>query len=148
MTSRFAIANSSNRQQTPLSMNELRRRAPSAFAVTAHESRSSRYTYVPTVAVIEGMLKAGFQPFNATQSRSRIEGKSEFTKHMIRFRSQDTSAALVVGDTVPEIVLINSHDGTSAYQLSAGFYRLVCSNGLMVSAGMQDEVKVKHYLFS
>lgn len=139
----FTRGAQANRPQVPLTLDQLRAVAPSAFATEKHESRSERYTYVPTVAIIEGMMKAGFQPFKASQSRSRIEGKSEFTKHMIRFR-QESQTALVVGDTVPEVVLINSHDGTSTYQLSAGFYRLVCSNGLMVAQGTQDEVKVPH----
>lgn len=140
----FSRGASINKAQVPLTLDQLRQVAPSAFATEKHESRSIRYTYVPTVAVIEGMMRAGFQPFKATQSKSRIEGKSEFTKHMIRFRSESANQNLVVGDTVPEVVLINSHDGTSTYQLSAGFYRLVCSNGLMVSEGMQDAIKVPH----
>ena len=49
-----------------------------------------------------------------------------------------------VASTVPEIVLINSHDGTSAYHLSLGLYRVVCMNGLVVkSAGIQD-IRVRH----
>ena len=140
----FTNGASANRQQHPLTMDQLRTIVPSAFAVAAHASRSERYTYLPTVDVIEGMIKAGFQPFRAIQSGSRIEGKAEFTKHLIRFRSADAPMSLVVGDTIPEVVLINSHDGTSTYQLSAGFYRLVCSNGLMVSEGLQDSIRIPH----
>jgi hypothetical protein len=94
--------------------------------------------------VIEAMIKAGFQPFSAVQSRTRTEGKSEFTKHMIRFRHQDVSRSLAVGDVIPEVVLINSHDGTSAYKLIAGLYRLVCSNGMMVSDAEIDAINVTH----
>lgn len=145
----FTIGASANpnvllRQQTPLTLEALRHYAPSAFATSAHESRSDRYTYIPTSEVIAGLMREGFQPFKATQSRSRIEGKSEFTKHMIRFRHPDTSAVLKVGDSVPEVVLINSHDGTSAYKLSAGLYRLVCSNGLMVSDSTVEMLSVMH----
>lgn len=140
----FTSGARANRVQQPLTMDELRKIAPSAFAMEKHSSRSDRYAYIPTSDVIEGMMRNGFQPFKATQSRSRIEGKTEYTKHMIRFRSQDAITPMVVGDTVPEVVLINSHDGTSTYQLSAGFYRLVCSNGLMVSEGMQDSIRIPH----
>jgi hypothetical protein len=105
---------------------------------------SAKYTYVPTLSVIEAMIKAGFQPFSAVQSRTRIAGKGDFTKHMIRFRHQDVSQALAVRDVIPEVVLINSHDGTSAYKLIAGLYRLVCSNGMMVSDAEIDAVNVTH----
>lgn len=133
------------RQQQPLTLDALRHYAPSAFATEAHESRSARYTYIPTSEVITALMREGFQPFKATQSRSRIEGKSEFTKHMIRFRHPDSFAAIQrVGDSVPEVVLINSHDGTSAYKLSAGLFRLVCSNGLMVADSTVEMLSVQH----
>ena len=141
-----AIANSNVlRNQTPLTLDALKHYAPSAFATEAHESRSVRYTYIPTSEVIAGLMREGFQPFKATQSRSRIEGKAEFTKHMIRFRHPDSFAAIQrVGDSVPEVVLVNSHDGTSAYKLSAGLFRLVCSNGLMVSDSTVEMLSVMH----
>ena len=90
------------------------------------------------------MLKAGFQPFAASQSRTRIEGKREFTKHMLRFRHQDVAQSLAVGDVVPEIIVVNSHDGACAYKLIAGLYRLVCSNGLMVSDSEIESISVRH----
>lgn len=140
----FTVGSRANRVQTPLTIDQIAQYAPSAMATHPHESRSDRYTYVPTVNVIEGMIRAGFQPFSASQSRSRIEGKSEFTKHMIRFRHADFSAALTVGEVVPEIILINSHDGTSAYKLIAGMFRLVCSNGLMIADSTTGSVTVMH----
>jgi hypothetical protein len=131
--------------QRPLTIDALRHFAPSAFATEAHESRSARYTYIPTSEVIAGLMREGFQPFMATQSRSRIAGKSEFTKHMIRFRHPDSFAKIQrVGDSVPEVVLVNSHDGTSAYKLSAGLFRLVCSNGLMVADSTVEMLSVMH----
>jgi hypothetical protein len=133
------------RMQNPLTLDELRHYAPSAFATSAHESRSDRYTYIPTSDVIDGLMREGFQPFKATQSRCRIPGKTEFTKHMIRFRHPDSFNAIQkVGDSVPEVVLVNSHDGTSAYKLSAGLFRLVCSNGLMVSDSTVQMLSIMH----
>ena len=134
----------SNRPQTPLTIDEIAQRAPSALAVRPYAEMSTKYAYIPTVQIIEGMMKAGFHPFSATQSRSRIEGKAEFTKHLIRFRHQDAAQSLVVGDVVPEVVLINSHDGACAFRLIAGLYRLVCSNGLMVSDAEITSIAVRH----
>lgn len=134
----------SNRKQTPLSMEEIARRAPSALATRPYDAMSAKYAYIPTLGVIEAMIKAGFQAFSATQSRTRIEGKGDFTKHALRFRHQDVSQALAVGDVVPEVVLINSHDGESAFKLIAGLYRLICSNGLMVADSEIDSISVRH----
>jgi Domain of unknown function (DUF932) len=127
-----------------LTMDQLQLAVPSAFATQAHESRSAPYTYIPTSEIIAGMMKEGFQPFKAMQSRSRIAGKSEFTKHLIRFRHADYGLNIKVGDSVPEVVLINSHDGTSAYKLIAGIFRLVCSNGMVVSESETGSVSVMH----
>lgn len=126
----------------PLTIDQIRSAAPSAFATEPYQGMSSRYAYIPTSHVIEGMMQAGFQPFAASQSRTKIEDKREHTKHMIRFRTQNTS--LAVGDVFPEIVLVNSHDGSSAYKLMAGLFRLVCSNGMVVSDSMIGSVNVRH----
>jgi len=138
---RFATPNL--RQNTPLTMDQLRQLVPSAFATQAHESRSARYAYIPTSAVIEGLMKEGFQPFKATQGRSRIEGKTEYTKHMIRFRHASQNN-IQVGDSVPEVVMVNSHDGTSQYELMAGIFRLICLNGAVVSESTIGSLKVPH----
>ena len=128
-----------------LSNDELSQLAPSAFAVAKHESRSERYAYIPTVDVIEGLRSNGFLPMFAKQSKSRVEGKAEFTKHLIRFRYQGQGPTMrQVGETFPAVVLVNSHDGTSAYKLMAGLMRLVCLNGMVVSDREFATVTVPH----
>ena len=122
-----------------LSADDLRQCVPSAFAEEAHSSRSARYAYVPTFDIIEGLQRAGFSPVKAVQSRCRTEDKKDFTKHLIRFRRDDQIGAT----EAREIIMKNSHDGSSAYELSAGVFRLVCSNGLCV--GNEDMMfKVRH----
>ncbi|MFZ6764974.1 DUF932 domain-containing protein, partial [Pseudoroseomonas sp. WGS1072] len=137
----FSLANG----KTPLTDEQIRLLAPSAFAAEAHESRSARYTYIPTSEVIAGMRDNGFLPVMAKQSRTRDAGKRDFTKHMIRFRYQGAVAGQRrVGETFPEIVLVNSHDGSSAYQVMAGVFRLVCLNGMVVTEREGEEVRVSH----
>lgn len=136
------FSNRSYTSSAPLTIDQIAQFAPSALAVAPHESRSARYSYIPTINIIEGMVKSGFQPFKATQSVSRIEGKENFTKHMIRFRRADLT--FNVGETVPEIVLINSHDGTSAYKLMGGLFRKVCSNGMVVAESTIGSISIPH----
>jgi hypothetical protein len=128
----------------PLSDDAIRALAPSAFAIAAHESRSARYAYIPTAAVVDGMRAEGFLPVFARQARSRDASRREHTKHMLRFRRQGASIARRVGDTFPEIVLVNSHDGTSSYHLMSGMFRLVCLNGMVVADRHGAEIKVPH----
>ena len=132
------------RSRDPLTDEQIRNVAPSIFAEGAHTSRSTRYSHIPTSEVLASLRKEGFNPFMVTQGGSRIEGKAEFTKHMLRLR-HESAQDVGVGDTFREIVLVNSHDGTSSYQLMAGMFRLVCSNGMVVGAGNGfDEIRVKH----
>lgn len=116
-----------------LDNDTLRHFAPSVFAETPWQNMSAKYSFVPTIHIVEGMRKEGFNVVSARQSNTRIDGKGDFTKHMLRFRQ--STAQLQVGDIFPEIVLINSHDGTSAYTLSSGLFRLACSNGMVCQVG-------------
>ncbi len=123
---------------------EMRSIAPSIFAVTAHESRSERFKPIPTIEVLRGLMNEGFMPVGAKQSSSRIEGKADFTKHLIRMRRIDDGKIYHVGDTVCEILLKNANDGTSAYELMAGLFRVRCLNSLVTQTGTIDAIKVRH----
>jgi hypothetical protein len=126
----------------PLERHELMQLVPSAFAQDKHESRSERFAYIPTIDVIDAMEREGFQPYSAKQGGSRIPGKAEFTKHMIRFRHRGQE--LAVGGTHPEVILLNAHDGTSSYRLMSGLFRTVCLNGLVSVIDQVDDVRVGH----
>ena len=123
-----------------LENSEIRELAPSAFATEPYADRSNRYTYVPTVNVIEGMRQAGYGVFGAVQCKSRNLAKREHTKHMIRFRHADATLSL---QTVPEVVMVNSHDGSCAYRLLVGIFRIICSNG-MIAGDIHDSVSIRH----
>jgi hypothetical protein len=109
------------RSEAPLSEDQMRRTAPSIFAESKHASRSERYSYIPTIDVLRGLQKEGFEPFMVAQGQSRIEGKTEYTKHLIRMRHAGQVQARA---EVNEIILINSHDGASSYQMLCGMFRL------------------------
>ncbi|SUC09531.1 plasmid-like protein [Proteus mirabilis] len=77
--------------------------------------------------------------FFACQTRVRDMSRREHTKHMLRLRRHDQ----ITGSQVPEIILLNSHDGSSSYQMLPGFFRYVCQNGL-VCGDTFGEVRVPH----
>ena len=86
LAARFARNTHILRSEAPLGEEQMRYVAPSIFATGKHESRSERYAYIPTIDVLRGLSTEGFEPFMVAQSKSRIEGKTEYTKHMIRMR--------------------------------------------------------------
>ena len=140
LAARFARNTHVVRSDLSLVEEQMRLAAPSIFAPGKHASRSERYTYIPTIEVLRSLRKEGFAPFMVAQSRNRIEGKTEFTKHMIRMRH----AGQVTGrGEANEIILINSHDGASSYQMLAGLFRFVCCNGLVVG-DVVDDIRIPH----
>ena len=128
--------------RTPLELADVQRIAPSVFAEQKHESRSDRYTYIPTSEILGKLMAEGFRPFAVMQGGSRDEEKRGFTKHLLRLRHD--SQEMQVGGTHNEIVLLNSHDGTSSYRLMAGVFRLVCGNGMVVAQSMIEDIRVPH----
>lgn len=128
-----------------LTDDEIRRAAPSVFADEAHESRSSRYAYVPTMEILQGLRREGFEVFSARQAIARKEDRRGHAKHLLRLRhASQVGQSARVGDSVPEILLLNSHDGTSSYQMMGGVFRFICSNGMVVPDGTVQTVKVPH----
>lgn len=126
--------------------DDLRRAAPSVFAVEPWHAMSGRYTFIPTIAVVDAMRDNGFQPFSASQAKTRIEGKGEFTKHLIRFRDMragNSPQLAHLGGLFPEVILTNAHDGGSVYKLNAGIFRAVCINGL-IAGDSYSQLNVRH----
>ncbi len=139
LASRFAPHSPVLRSDRPLSDDQIRAVVPSIYAETPHESRSERYSYIPTASVLSELRQEGFLPFMVCQTRVRNEDRREHTKHMIRLRH----ASQINGDEANEIILLNSHDGTSSYQMLAGLFRFVCHNGLVCGDTFAD-IRVPH----
>ena len=111
LASRFASRSPVLRADHPLSDDQISAVAPSIFADDKHASRSERYSYIPTAAVLTELRQEGFQPFMVCQTRVRQDDRRAYTKHLIRLRY----ASQINGAEANEIILLNSHDGTSTY---------------------------------
>lgn len=128
------------RADSPLSDDVIAKYAPSVFAPEAHASRGERYAFIPTSQVLNALRSEGFQPYEVRQTRVRDEAKRDHTKHLIRLRH---ASKISQGDETPEIILVNSHDGSSSYQLMAGVFRMVCSNGL-IAGDVSENIRIRH----
>lgn len=127
----------------PLTLDQIRSVAPAVFALEPHSSRGPRYAYVPTIRPLQTLLDNGWGVFEAAQQRSRAADRDPYTKHMLRLRKLSDFHKPQVGDGVAEVVMINGHDGTAAYHLFSGYFRFICSNGLMVGSGISG-FRVRH----
>lgn len=129
LVARFARNTCVIRADQPLSEDQMRAAAPSIFAEGKHESRSERYTYIPTIDVLRGLRKEGFEPFMVAQGHSRIEGKTEYTKHMIRIYCQLRTMSRPSASPLAAASVHAGHSGPrqrpfrNASSLSSGRYR-------------------------
>ncbi|MGH8261984.1 MAG: DUF932 domain-containing protein, partial [Steroidobacteraceae bacterium] len=121
--------------------DQLKQGAPAIYATEARDTTSATYRFISTASVIDGLRNVGFEPVHARQAIAR-HGATNFGRHLVRFRRRFETVE--VADAVPELCLLNSHDGTSAYQLRVGLYRAVCRNGLMVTIGGFHAVYIAH----
>jgi hypothetical protein len=120
----------------------MHRLAPSIFADRPYHEVSDRYQFIPTIHVVQALRKEGWYPAKVQESRTRIEAKQGFTRHLVRFRNDGVH--LEVGDSLPEIVLVNSHDRGCSFNLMAGIFRFVCSNGMVIQNADFGKVSVRH----
>jgi hypothetical protein len=127
-----------------LSQDQMRRAAPSIFAARPHVSRSERFRAIPTIEVLRGLEQEGFVAVGVKQSASRDATRADYTRHLIRLRRLDNARQYRVGDAVCEVILRNANDGTAAYELIAGLFRIRCLNSLVAQIATIDSIKVRH----
>ena len=120
---------------------------PAVFAEQAASTVSDKYTFIPTTRILGVLEDEGWIPTSASQVNSHKEGNKQFAKLLIRLR-RDEAIQPEVNKTIPEIVLFNSHNGKSNYDLRMGLYRFVCSNGMVVSDQEFGSIKIRHMGYS
>ena len=124
-----------------ISLERLRTQAPAAFAENAFGTVSPTYRFISTRELVAALLEAGFAATEARQARARGE-RAGFARHLLRFRP--LRHEVILDEALPEIVVVNAHDGTSAYQVRAGLYRPICTNGLLTKLGDFGAIYVPH----
>jgi len=126
-----------------LKMDEIKQLANSIFTTTAAPTVSSKFTHIPTNKVIEDMEQLGWGVVDVKQVKAR-KGQG-YQKHLVVFRNPEVVINGSDGDTVfPQILLTNSNDGKNAFTFTAGLFRMVCENGLVVSTQEFENVRIRH----
>lgn len=128
----------------------LAKAAPSIFATEPQPGCSDRYQFASTINVIDMMRENGYEPISAAQTAVRGAGPQDpqYARHLVKMVHRDylskTRDQRQVGDVVPQVLLSNSHNRTSAFGLNAGLFRLTCANGMAVEAGTLTAYRVLH----
>jgi len=128
-----------------LSKEQLREIAPSIFSTTPSPEVSSKYSHIPTDKLIDDMELLGWIAIDAKEVKARQKSTRGFQKHLVVFRNDEVVINGQDGDVVyPQILITNSHDGKNAFQFTAGLFRMICENGLVVATDEFEDLKMRH----
>ena len=102
---------------------------------------SDKYRLAKTSDIVKRIEGLGFTMDKFVALKVRKKERQGFQKHRVIFTSPLMKAT---NDGVPQLLLTNSHDGSSSVTLQIGFFRFVCSNGLVVGDNLIQPVRVRH----
>ncbi len=107
---------------------------------------SEHYSFVPTINVVNDLRELGYECVDAVQVKSRKKTTNGYQKHMLTL--EHPKYKIEGSEEYPQILLTNSHDGGNAFSLSAGIFRLVCSNGLVIKTEDYGTARLVHKGYS
>ena len=135
-----------NKTMFALTNQEIAARCPQVFETSYSSRRTQKYGQLTTATVIDALRTEGYEVTNAFAQSVKAGKKATIhNKHCVRLSHRDFLDTLTPDETRPEIVIVNSHDGSSSFRIMAGIFRLVCSNGLIVADDMTANQRVCHW---
>jgi hypothetical protein len=102
---------------------------------------TDKYKLVKTADLIAKVEAQGFTLTKFVANKVKNKEKQGFQKHRAIFNSPLLKST---PDGTPQLLLTNSHDGTSSVILQLGFFRLVCANGLVFGTNICAPIKLRH----
>jgi len=126
----------------PLTNQELLAQAPTLFTKEPHFEVSDKYHFIPTIDVINEIKSHNWYPTAVQEASVKESSNNGYQKHLVRFRHFDD--LLNPQENAMELLLFNSHDRSSSFSISAGIYRFVCANGLVIADSVFEAHTIKH----
>lgn len=102
---------------------------------------SNKFGFISSANLVQTLENKGLKLADVVESKIRKnkEKRLGFQKHVMRF---NTGVSNNQGNL--QLLAINSHEGSSALTFRLGFFRMVCSNGLIVGSDLVPQIKVRH----
>jgi hypothetical protein len=107
--------------------------------VRALTDRSS-YGFVNTREVLDTFSRAGWSPVSTQFGKVKAE-RDGFQKHLIRLENPlypSIEGLSQNNKSVPQLVLLNSHDCSTSMQLFFGLVRIACLNGIIAGTAINS----------
>lgn len=121
-----------------LTLDEAIKRVPAIGATQAADHVSDRYQFVSTRDILARVADYGWRITNATS-----QNQSPTAQHRVTL-VHENDIGIRNGDGIPRIEMFNSHDRSKRLMFAIGFFRFVCSNGLIIASGPAETIRTKH----
>lgn len=102
---------------------------------------SGKYQHCNSMDIIEQVSKQGFELVSTSYGTPRKAEKKGFQKHIMIFEHQ--SKGLIDDDNKMQLLVTNSHDGSSSLRFNIGVFRTICANGLVVGDNFLES-RIRH----
>lgn len=141
-----ATSEEAHHMDQPLTAMELPYVLPQHVNHTPYKKRTDKYDLFESDTIIENLQRMDFVVRDAITQKShgkaaqKMEEKCEQnqTRHLYRLcRREDFGKP-----ELPELVVVNSHNGACSLRVYTGYFRLICENGMI--AGGKEELRIRH----
>lgn len=106
-----------------------------------HSSRSEKYKVAATKEIAAKFKERGFVVDEYIEARVRKVDRQGYQKHMVRL--SNPSLTSTHKDIKLQLLVTNSHDGSTSFKIQLGFFRFVCGNGMIVGETFET-VSLRH----
>ncbi len=102
---------------------------------------SNKFGFISSSDLVTNLENQGLTLADVVESKIRKNKdlRQGYQKHVLRF---NTGLSNSHGNL--QVLAINSHEGSSALTFRLGFFRMVCSNGLIIGSDLIPQIKVRH----
>lgn len=125
----------------------------SAERLAGLNQMSQKYVVFDTKKLVDALcdLKVKGLPFFEVREikmrKMRQSTKAEIIgkgTHMVRVKTINPMQTKLGDKVFPELLILNSYDGSKSLQVEMGVFRLVCSNGLVVKTRDMGSARLRH----
>jgi hypothetical protein len=126
-----------------MTREEIERKAPAIYSEHPSQHMSDRYDFVSTAEMIDKLAKFNWHPHRVDQQRTQTKSiaRVPYKRHIVRFQNPNLQSDI---QNIPEVVMVNSHDGSTPFKFYLGIFRLVCTNGLTIAKASFGQISFKH----
>ncbi len=124
-----------------LTIEEAAQYAPQILTNRPADGVSDHYNFVSTKRILETVQENGWCITGAVSG-----GASRYAQHSVSLvhRNDVDRMATTTLEGVPRIILTNSHNRAKRLAFHCGYFRFVCSNGIVIASGPATQLRMRH----